>query len=263
MTGEFVSREGRLLRIVVATDERNASLHPDGVAQGAEALRALDTDEVGAVLLVGTGPAFCTGGDVASFGAAGADDGAGGDVAAFIRAVADAFHAFLIALVEAPVPVVAAVHGAAAGAGMSIVCAADLAVGGSSTILKPGYPSLGFTPDGGMSWTLPRLVGTGRARSILLRDRMLDAATALDYGLLSEVVPDAEVLATAEKIARRLADGPTRALGGIKQLIADGGHHGLAEHLDAEAASIAASSAHAEGREGVAAFNERRRPSFH
>ncbi len=257
---DFVLREGRLLRIVVATDERNASLHPDGVAQGAEAVRAIDTDEVGAVLLVGTGPAFCTGGDVSSFGAAGAD---GESPEAFIRAVADAFHAFLLALVEAPVPVVAAVHGAAAGAGMSIVCAADLAVGGTSTILKPGYPSLGFTPDGGMSWTLPRLVGTGRARSILLRDRMLDAATALDYGIFSEVVADAEVLGTAEKIARRLADGPTRALGGIKRLIADGEDRGLAEHLDAEAASIAASSAHAEGREGVSAFNERRRPSFH
>lgn len=259
----FVERDGRVLRVVVATAERNASLHPEGVAEGTAAVRTIGP-ETGAILLVGTGPAFCTGGDVASFGAAGADGGgAGGDVAAFIRAVADAFHAFLLALVEAPVPVVAAVHGAAAGAGMSLVCAADLAVGGTSTILKPGYPSLGFTPDGGMSWTLPRLVGAGRARSILLRDRMLDAATALDYGIFTEVVGDAEVSSTAEKIARKLADGPTRALGGIKRLVADGEHRGLTEHLDAEAASIAASAAHPEGREGVAAFNERRRASFH
>ena len=80
--------------------------------------------------------------------------------------------------------------------------------------------------------------------------------------LTFEVVPDAEVFPTAEKIARRLAEGPTRALGGIKRLIADGEHRGLAEHLDAEAASIAASAGHPEGREGVTAFNERRRPLF-
>lgn len=256
---EFVQRDGRVLRIAVATAERNASLHPQGVADGTEALRNLGS-EVGAVLLVGDGPAFCTGGDVASFGAAAAD---GGSPEAFIRSVADGFHAFLLALVEAPVPVVAAVHGAAAGAGMSIVCASDLAVLGQSALLKPGYPSLGFTPDGGMSWTLPRLVGTGRARAILLQDRLIDAPTALAWGIASDVVPDEEVRATAEKIAARLARGATTALGGVKRLLAAGEHRGLAAHLEDEAATIARSSAGPEGREGVAAFNERRKPVFH
>ena len=254
----YARHDGRVLRCVVATEERNASLHPDAMRECYEALRTIGP-ETGAVLLVGEGPAFCTGGDVASFGAAAAD---GGDPETFIRAVADAFHAFLLALVEAPVPVVAAVHGAAAGAGMSIVCASDLAVAGTSTFLKPGYPSLGFTPDGGMSWTLPRLVGAGRARSILLQDRLIDAATGLADGIFSEVVADDEVLTKASKIATRLADGPTTALGGIKRLLRDGEHRPLREHLDAEAASIARSAAGPEGREGVAAFNERRRPSF-
>lgn len=183
---DFAVLDGRVLRCVVATEERNASLHPDGVAEGMEAVRSIGP-ETGAILLLGTGPAFCTGGDVSAFGAA-------PDPEPFIRAVADAFHAFLLGLVEAPVPVVAAVHGAAAGAGMSLVCAADLAVAGTSTVLKPGYPSLGFTPDGGMTWTLPRLVGTARARSILLRDRLLDAPTALAYGIVTEVVEDASTL---------------------------------------------------------------------
>ncbi len=256
---DVVSAEGRVLRITVATAERNASLHPSAVVEGTEALRSLGP-ETGAVLLVGEGPAFCTGGDVASFGTAAAG---GDDPEPFIRAVADAFHAFLLAMVEAPVPVVAAVHGAAAGAGMSIVCAADLAVAGTSTMLKPGYPSLGFTPDGGMSWTLPRLVGAGRARAILLQDRLIDAPTALSWGLVSDVVADDEVRAKAERLAARLAAGATTALGGIKRLLADGEHRGLGEHLEVEAASIARSSAGPEGREGVAAFNERRRPVFH
>lgn len=255
----FASAEGRVLRIAVATAERNASLHPEAVAEGTAALRELGPD-VGAILLVGEGPAFCTGGDVSSFGAAAAD---GGDPGPFIRQVADGFHAFLLALVEAPVPVVAAVHGAAAGAGMSLVCAADLAVLGQSAILKPGYPSLGFTPDGGMSWTLPRLVGTGRARAILLQDRVIDAPTALAWGIVTDVVPDGEVRDKAERMARRLADGATTALGAIKRLLADGESRGLAAHLDAEAESIARSSSGAEGREGVRAFNERRKPVFH
>jgi 2-(1,2-epoxy-1,2-dihydrophenyl)acetyl-CoA isomerase len=256
---DFVVQDGRVLRITVATAERNASLHPQAVVDGTEALRALGPD-VGAVLLVGEGPAFCTGGDVASFGAA-AEGGESPE--AFIRAVADGFHAFLLALVEAPVPVVAAVHGAAAGAGMSIVCAADLAVAGQSTMLKPGYPSLGFTPDGGMTWTLPRLVGAGRARAILLQDRLIDAPSALAWGIVTDVVPDTEVRAKAERVAARLANGATTALGGIKRLLAAGESRGLAEQLEAEAASIARSSAGAEGREGVAAFNERRKPVFH
>jgi 2-(1,2-epoxy-1,2-dihydrophenyl)acetyl-CoA isomerase len=256
---DLVRTDGRVLRITVSAAERNASLHPQAVAEGTEALRALGS-EVGAVLLVGEGPAFCTGGDVASFAEAAAD---GGDPEPFIRQVADGFHAFLLALVEAPVPVVAAVHGAAAGAGMSIVCASDLAVAGTSTVLKPGYPSLGFTPDGGMSWTLPRLVGTGRARSILLQDRLIDAPTALAWGIVTDVVPDDEVRAKAERLAVRLANGATTALGGIKRLLAAGEHRGLAEHLEDEAASIARSSAGREGREGVAAFAEHRKPAFH
>ena len=125
------------------------------------------------------------------------------------------------------------------------------------------YTRFGFTPDGGMTWTLPRLVGTGRARSILLQDRLIDAPTAHARGIVSDVVPDDEVRAKAERLAARLANGATTALGGIKRLLAAGEHRGLAEHVDDEAASIARSAAGTEGREGVTAFNERRKPSFH
>ena len=252
---EFVTSQGRVLRCVVSTAERASSLHPEGIAASYAAVRALGP-ETGAILLVGEGPAFCTGGDVGAFGSA-------DDPETFIRQVADGFHDFIRALVEAPVPVVAAVHGWAAGAGMSIVCAADLAIAGASTQLKPGYPSLGFTPDGGMTWTLPRLVGAGRARAILLNDRAIDAQTGLAYGIFSDVVADEEVAAKAERTAARLANGATRALGGIKRLLQDGVAAEFADHLTAEAASIASSAAGPEGREGVAAFNERRRPDFH
>lgn len=218
-------------------------------------LRSLD-DGVGAVLLVGTGPNFCTGGDVRGFAVA-------NDPGRHVREVADEFHGFQRAVLAAPVPVVAAVHGWAAGAGMSVALAADIAVVGTSTRLRPAYPALGFSPDGGMSWLLLQLAGLARARHILLTDEVIDAQQALDWGLVATVVADGEVLSAAEGLAQRLANGPTRALGQMKQLLGAAADRSLDAMLDAEAAAIAASANGAEGREGVSAFSELRAPQFH
>ena len=159
----------------------------------------------------------------------------------------------------APVPVVAAVRGWAAGAGMSLALAADVAVAGVSTRLRPAYPAIGLSPDGGLTWTLPRAVGAARARHILLTDRVVDAEEALALGLVAVVVADDDVVTEAEALARRLADGPVRALGRTKGLVrAD---RTLSEQLDAEATAIAESVAD-EGREGIAAFRERRPAKF-
>lgn len=254
---QFVQRIGGVLRCTISTAARGASLNDVALLQAREAIAAIsDGDGVGCILLVGTGPSFCTGGDVTGF--AGAQD-----IGGFVGAAARGFHTFVLALTEAPVPVVAAVHGWAAGAGMSIACAADLVVGGPGTNLRPAYPAIGFSPDGGMSWTLPRTVGAARARDILLTDRVLTGAEAHELGLISTLVADEEIPAHALELARTLANGPTGALRAIKTLLRDGQHHGLAEHLDAEAASIAARAQSAEGTEGVRAFAERRRPRFH
>jgi len=250
-----VTRRGRVLRCVVSTAAHGASLDFDAVREVTAALCALDPD-VGAVLLVGEGPNFCTGGDVKAFAAA-------GDVGPAVRALAGVLHDMVRALAAAPVPVVASVHGWAAGAGMSVVLAADLAVAGTSTRLRPAYPAIGLTPDGGMTWTLPRAVGAARARHILLTDRVLSAAEALDLGLVAVVVPDDEVAAEAERLAERLAAGPVAALGRVKRLLRESPDHDLDTQLDAEAAAIAESAAGAEGREGVAAFSARRAPRFH
>lgn len=245
----------RVLRCVLTTADNGSSLQDEALRRATAALRGLD-GEVGAVLLVGTGPNFCTGGDVQGFGQA-------HDVGRHVRELAERFHDFQLAVRDAPVPVVAAVHGWAAGAGMSVVLAADIAVAGTSTRLRPAYPALGFSPDGGMSWLLPRLVGAARARHILLTDQVVPAAQALEWGLVATVVPDDEVLAEAERLAARLAAGPTRALGRIKRLIGEADGRDLGSHLDAEATDISASAADAEGREGVAAFTARRPPRFH
>lgn len=250
-----VTRTGRVLRCAVSDAVRHGSLDFDAVCAVTAALRTLEPG-VGAVLLAGEGPHFCTGADVGALAATGAAE----DPRSAVRELAEELHELVRALVEVPVPVVAAVRGWAAGAGMSLVLAADIAVAGVSTRLRPAYPAIGLTPDGGLSWTLPRAVGAARARHILLTDRVLDADEALALGLVATVVPDDEVAAEADGLAQRLADGPTRALGRTKRLVRAEGD--LDSHLDAEADAIAESLADAEGQEGVAAFRERRTPRF-
>jgi len=250
-----VTRTGRVLRCAVSDAARHGSLDFDAVCAVTAALRTLEPG-VGAVLLPGEGPHFCTGADVGALAATGAAE----DPRSAVRELAEELHELVRALVEVPVPVVAAVRGWAAGAGMSLVLAADIAVAGVSTRLRPAYPAIGLTPDGGLSWTLPRAVGAARARQILLTDRVLDADEALALGLVATVVPDDEVAAEADGLAQRLADGPTRALGRTKRLVR--AHGDLDAHLDAEADAIAESVVDAEGREGVAAFRERRTPRF-
>jgi len=258
-TRAFTSVAGRVLRCVLSTTARGASLDFDAAREVAAALRDIARGDlepdVGAVLLVGEGPNFCTGGDVTAFATA-------TDVGTTVRDLAGELHDLVRAVAEAPVPVVAAVHGWAAGAGMSLVLAADIAVAGTSTRLRPAYPAIGLAADGGLTWTLPRAVGPARARHILLTDRVLTAQEALELGLVATVVADDAVQAEAQAIAQGLAEGPVGALGRIKRLLRESAGRDLDAQLDAEAAAMAESAAGDEGREGVAAFFERRAPRF-
>lgn len=256
-TDDVVTRTGRVLRCAVSSGARHGTLDFDRMRAVTAALRVPEPD-LGAVLLAGEGPHFCVGADVGALAAA--DPGAA-DPGPAVRALAGELHEFVRAVVEVPLPVVAAVRGWAAGAGMSLVVAADIAVAGVSTRVRPAYPAIGLSPDGGLSWTLPRAVGAARARHILLTDRVLDAAEALALGLVAAVVPDDEVVERALALAQRLANGPTRALGRTKRLLR-AADRGLAAQLDAEADAIAESAADPEGREGIAAFRERRPPRF-
>lgn len=246
--------EDGVLRVAVATAANGTSLDIEGITQATAALRKSGAD-VRAVLLVGEGANFCAGGNVRAFASA---ERRG----EFVGEVARAFHEFVRALDEVPVPVVAAVHGWAAGAGMSIVCLADIAIGGTSTKLRPAYPSIGFTPDGGMSWTLPRIVGASRAREILLTDAVLNGDEACRLGLLSRLVEDDRIQDEALRVARTLAAGPTASYAGIKALFGSSRTNTLSEQLAAETASISAAADGPTGREGVDAFVEKRRPDF-
>jgi 2-(1,2-epoxy-1,2-dihydrophenyl)acetyl-CoA isomerase len=247
-----------VLHVRVSAPTPGNPLDPDALLAATATLADVCSGsvEAGAVLLHGAGSNFCAGGDVRSFAAA-------PDRPVFIRSVADAFHAFLRGLHAAEVPVVAAVRGWAAGAGLSIVCHADIAVGGPGTNLRPAYPGIGLSPDGGMSWALPRIIGRARAHRVILTDAVIGAQDALDWGLLSEIAAaDDEVLPYATAIASALAAGPRPALRAARRLLAAGAESGLDDHLDAEADTIAHLAGTRVGVEGVDAFVEKRRPDW-
>lgn len=251
---DAVTLTDRVLHVAVSTAARGASM--DGAAL-AELVRVLagDTAGIGCVLLAGAGPSFCTGGNVASFAEA-------EDPAAHVAEAATTFHATVEALTGTDVPVVAAVTGWAAGAGMSTALCADVLVGGPGTRFRPAYPSIGFSPDGGMSWHLPRAIGAVRARDVLLTDAVITGEQAHAWGLLTRLVTDDAVRMTALEIAGTLAAGSAGSHAAIKTLLRDGEHRTLAEHLPHEAASISARAGSPDGREGVHAFLERRPAVF-
>ncbi|MHC3002735.1 enoyl-CoA hydratase/isomerase family protein [Gordonia sp. GN26] len=253
----LVNEADGVLTIAISAAGAGNSLDDDGIAAGTQALRevARGRRDVGAVLLVGPGKNFCAGGNVRAFAAA-------DDRPTYLRQIADNFHAFVTALYEAEIPVVAAAKGWSAGAGMSLVLHADVAIGGTSSKLRPAYRGIGLTPDGGLTWTLPRAVGAARARQIILTDRVLSADDALNWGIFSEIVADEDVEAVARANAEKIAAGPRSADSGTKRLLSVSSENSLLEQLALEGRSISERSGLAEGIEGVDAFVGKRAPEF-
>lgn len=252
----LVTLDGGVLSLPISLDGKGNALDSDALAQSDTALAALLAGEVdaGAVLLRGLGANFCAGGNVAGFAAA-------GDRSEHIREVADLLHGMIRRLDELSVPVVAAVAGWAAGAGLSLALAADFSVVNAQTRLLAAYPGIGLSPDGGMSWRLPRAIGPAAARAFILGNQPVGGEEAHRSGMVTTFV-DGEVPGAAEELAARLASGPRAAYAAAKRLIRDSETSSLSEHLDAERDSIAALAAHPDGVEGVDAFIAKRTPRF-
>jgi len=213
-------------------------------------------DAVSTVLVTAEGRVFCAGGDLKEFHAAGA---------ALPKLAADMlvdFHGAIYHMNRMPKPVVAAVAGAAGGAGLSLVTAFDLVVVGESARFTMAYTRAGVTPDGTSTYFLSRHVGVRRALDLTLTNRVLSAAEAEAWGLVNRVVPDDEVESTARALAEELAGGATRALGWAKRLIYEGHDSPLADAGEREGQVITGAMATADGREGIAAFVEKRPAEF-
>jgi 2-(1,2-epoxy-1,2-dihydrophenyl)acetyl-CoA isomerase len=222
-----------------------------------DAARACERAAVRAVLLTGEGKSFCVGGDLREFSRL-----TGESLEKHLVAVTDALHDALRTFASIDAPMVAAVQGAVAGAGIGLAAAADVTLAADDVTFTAAYTGIGYSPDAGVSWQLPRLVGPKRAVELLLTNRRVPAPEAATIGLVNRVVPSGELAAEAERTVEALRRGPTAAFGVTRRLVASGQSADLSRHLDDEAGALAAAAASDEGREGVAAFLDKRAPEF-
>ena len=244
----LVSVEGGLARV---TFNRPASLNAMDFEMGGrwrDVAREVTSDpSVGAVILDAAGPAFCAGGDVLEMATSGAS---GADVTGAAHTIHDGIRTF----VESDKPIVAAVQGAVAGGGLGLMLTADYIVAADSARFVSKYANIGLTPDLGVSTLLPAAIGQRRALQLLLQDTAIDAATALDWGLVTEVVPGADLASRANEVARFWLDNATGAFGQAKRLVRSGVDRTFEANLADEAASIGARFETDESRARVAAF---------
>jgi 2-(1,2-epoxy-1,2-dihydrophenyl)acetyl-CoA isomerase len=219
----------------------------------AGALREARDPAVRAVVLTGAGRGFCVGQDLTEFREA------PGDIGSRLRGN---YHPNIRAIRALEKPVIAAVNGAAAGAGMSIACACDLRIAADSASFVPAFINIGLIPDSGGSYFVTRILGPARAFEWLASGKKLTAAEAHAWGLVSEVVEADALAARAAELAAQLAALPTRGIGMTKRLLDHAVDASLEEQLEREAQLQAAATQTEDFREGVAAFLEKRPPNF-
>jgi 2-(1,2-epoxy-1,2-dihydrophenyl)acetyl-CoA isomerase len=247
------SRAGAVLTITLNRPEVlnafTASMH----AALAEALKEARNDDVRAVVLTGAGRGFCVGQDLSEF----RDDA--GDIGSRLRGT---YHPNVTAIRALEKPVIAAVNGAAAGAGLSFACACDLRIASDAATFVPAFVNVGLVPDSGGTFFVSRIVGQARAFEWLCSGRRLTAAEAHAWGVVSEVVDSDALTDRAAKVAADLAALPTRAIGMTKRLLDRAPLSTVDEQLEWEAQLQTAATQSEDFREGVAAFLEKRKPEF-
>jgi 2-(1,2-epoxy-1,2-dihydrophenyl)acetyl-CoA isomerase len=247
------SRDGGVLTITLnrpdVLNAFNASMH----AALGEALAEAQDASVRAVVLTGAGRGFCVGQDLTEFREA------AGDIGSRLR---DSYHPNILAIRALEKPVIAAVNGAAAGAGLSFACACDIRLAADGASFVPAFINVGLVPDSGGTYFVLELLGYARAFEWMTSGRKLSAGEAHEWGLVSEVVEGDELAARAAEVAARYAAMPTRGVGMTKRLFSEAARNRLEDQLELEAESQTAATQTNDFREGVAAFLEKRKPEF-
>jgi 2-(1,2-epoxy-1,2-dihydrophenyl)acetyl-CoA isomerase len=220
-------------------------------------IQASEDPSVRAVILTGAGKMFCGGGDLKHFAQQGER------LPANHKQLAGELHLAISRFARMEAPLIAAVNGSAGGAGFSLAMFADLVLAAESAKFTLAYTRAGLSPDGGSTYFLPRIIGVRRALEMALTNRVLSAQEALDWGLVTRVVPDAALQAEAAALAAQLAAGATHALGAAKRLILSSFSESLETQMELEALAIAEQARGAHSREGIAAFIAKRPPKFH
>jgi 2-(1,2-epoxy-1,2-dihydrophenyl)acetyl-CoA isomerase len=215
-----------------------------------------DDPDVRCVVVTGAGKAFCSGGDVKHF----VDNLP--RIGAFVKELTTYLHGTISRFARSDKPVIMAVNGVAAGGGLSFALSGDIVVAAESARFTLAYSKIAATPDGSSSYFLPRLVGLRRAMELYFTNRVLSAREALDWGLVTRVVPDAELRSSVDALARELAQGPSKAFGAAKRLFHQSTWESLETQMELEAQAIAASGRTEDFANGVAAFAAKKTPTF-
>lgn len=248
-----VTRDGGVLTLTLnrpdVLNAFNASLHKAFLAGLKDAAAA----EVRAVVVTGAGRGFCVGQDLTEFQEASLS---------IDERLRSTYHRNILAIRALEKPVIAAVNGPAAGAGLSLACACDIRIAAESASFVPAFIGIGLVPDSGGSYFIARLLGASRAFEWMSQNRKLSAAEALERGLVSEVVADETLAARAAELAAEYAQAPTKGVGLTKRLFDHADTATLEEQLELEAQLQAAATRTDDFREGVTAFLEKRSPQF-
>ncbi len=218
-------------------------------------IRCDEDPTIRAVVVTGSGRFFSAGGDLAAFEAA-------EDMGSLLKEMTTYFHAAVSRFSRMNAPFISAVNGMAAGAGFSFTLASDLVVAAESAVFTSAYTAAALTPDGSSTYFLPRLVGVRRAMELMLTNRRLSAAEALEWGIANRVVPDDELMDVAGELAAGLASGATVAFGRVKEMLHASLSGSLETQMEMEARAISDMSRTHDGVEGVSAFLAKRRPEF-
>ncbi len=225
-----------------------------GVAEHLINLAADDT--VRAVVISGEGKAFCAGADLRSV------DAWPGGLASAFHNMAARYHQAILEIRRMPKPVIAAINGIAAGGGFSLALACDFRVMAHSAVLRQAYTSNGLSIDGGGTFMLPRLVGLARALEIAAFDKPITADQALKWGLVTKVAKDGQALTVADDMAQGMVQGAISSFAHAKELFTDSFNNSFETHIERERILLCESAANPEGKEGIQAFLEKRKPIF-
>src|ERR1700736_1393447 len=212
---------------------------------------------VRAVLICGNGPSLTVGGDIGYF-----LESPPAEFGKLFARMTTPFHEAFRILSRIDAPIVTAAHGAVAGGGLGYVYAADLVIAAEGTKFVTAFAALGLSGDGGGTWHLPRLIGPRRAAEAYLRNRPIEAAEALQWGLITEIVPAAELRSRAEAVARELASGPTRGFARMRALLRDTWRNDLPTQLQAETEALRDTGDTADAARAINDFAAKRRPEF-
>lgn len=250
-------QNGSILEITLNRPEAYNALNLDMMKLLHEALAFAAVDNsIKGVLLTGNGKAFCAGGDLKWISQQTEDAGT------VLYRLAPQFHLSIVEIRRMEKPVVAAINGIAAGGGFSLALACDFRVMAASALLRQAYTSSGLSIDGGGSFALPRLVGLARAMEIMAFDQPISSAQALDWGLVTKVVPNEEVLFLARTLLDSLIRSAIHSFAWSKRLMTHSFNNTLETQLELERQGISDCAAHPNGQEGIRAFVEKRKASF-